>query len=823
MPNSAASFLADVAPATPAAPKTAGKQSAASFLSDVSPASAAAPKADKGFNLGDAAIGTIDAGMDKFTGSMTGAWDQLKNDWIKGQGALGSPEAMKKWGQSGLWDRLKQEFESTVAAGKVPLDAFNLVISPLTGALKAGVAGPVAYGMRGLAHKVLPGSEEMEKKGLLPNQGQAEEGVMEALSLAMPEKGPGGAAIPRAAGPKKPQSTFSHIISRPFQTPDEFAQSYAKRALNKGGVSKEAAAEKLSKPGQTISDLGDTAMIQAGEQAAMSGEGRRLGAGLHFDDRLKGRRARVAEAVNSMVTDKNMYEFLDELDQNRKTHAGPLYKEAWKGGSTAPLKSHLEGDYASATEAHDAAVKRAMELDQDKPHPGVEAATKAAKDAEAALQRAKDRINFAQKATWDHPDTKLNEGAWKAREEAQAKHDSAQGHLKDVTEMSTRRLAEDRAAAKKAVEDARAKRMTSLERMQQAQSDELEGKKGGLWSPRLQEFLDDPIMKPGISRGMEIQRLEALKDGEKFDPKEYAITGEKDGEPIVGKVPNLRLLDAAKRGLDAMIADERHPQTHELSQRGGAIEGVRKKFVEHLDELTADNPAYKQARAAWAGPSQVMDAVREGMKFAKEAPEEITKAIKGLTEHEKEGRKIGVARYIADEVSDPAGALRMAKKIVNDDYFQRQLKAELGDEMFANMHEMAEREVEWQERGSQVMGGSQTARRNEAGKEFEEIAPVIDDIISGARNGMTRVVAGAKHQLSRVAIGWFEDKIRGLSQARRDALAKLLFSTDKEDNLRALELLYDEGHVSAPSYPKRKAAIPLAAAAGADQQQDQQQ
>ncbi|HEY4355957.1 MAG TPA: hypothetical protein VGN16_09435 [Acidobacteriaceae bacterium] len=816
MPNSAAAFLADTAPAKTAAPSApGGKQSAASFLQDVAPP-AAAPKADKGFNLGDAAIGTLDAGMDKFTGSMTGAFHQLKDDWIKSQGALGSPEALKKWGQSGLWDRLKQGFDAQVAAGKVPLDAFNLVISPLTGALRAGIAGPVAAGV----HKALPGSKEMEQQGKLPS---AEEGVMEGLSLAMPEKGPGGAAIPPVAGPKKPQSTFAHIVSRPFQTPEEFAQGYAKRALNKGGVTKEAAVEKVSKPGQTISDLGDTAMVQAGEQAAMSGEGRRLGAALHFDDRLKGRRARVAEAVNSMVTDKNMYEFLGELDQNRKTHAGPLYKEAWKGGSTAPLKSHLEGDYATNTEAHMAAVKRAMELDQDKPHPAVEAATKEAKEAEAALQRAKDRVNFAQKATWDHAGTTVNEGAWKAREEAQAKHDSAQEHLKVVTESSMRRLAEDRAAAKKAVEDAHTKRMTSLERMQQAQNDELEGKKGGLWSPRLQQFLDDDIMKPGISRGLEIQRLEALKDGEPFDPKEFAITGEKDGEPVVGKVPNLRLLDAAKRGLDAMIADERHPQTHELSQRGGAIEGVRKEFVKHLDELTADNPAYKAARAAWAGPSQVMDSVREGMKFAKQAPEEIKKAMAGLSEHEKEGRKIGVARYIADEVSDPAGALRMAKKIVNDDYFQRQLKAELGEEMFANMHEMAEREVEWQERGSQVMGGSQTARRNEAGKEFEEIAPILDDMITSARHGMTGIAASGTRQVSRVVTSWIGNKIQGLSQARRDALAKLLFSTDKEDNLRALELLYDEGHVSAPSYPKSKTFMPLAAAAGADQQQDQQQ
>lgn len=761
--------------------------------------------------------------LDDFTGEIGGSFDQLKKDWMTSLGGAASKEENEKWAKAPFWDQMKQQFNADLAAGKLPMDAFNVAISPLTGLVRATLGKAGGHLMRAPLQgaNVLTGRPMDEH---VPTQQKAEDDFMSSLTAAAPER---GFTVP----PKPGGSTFSHIVQRPFTSPEEFAENYARHALKRDSVTAADAKAKVSKPGMSLSDLGSTSVIEAGEQAALKGEGRRLGSKLYYDERMKGRKGRVATAVDQMVSDKNMYEALDAHMQARETASDPLYEEAFKEAtSTAPFRSAMEDHHANAIAEHDAAIDEHAKLQMDRVNPRLEeqhrTAQEGVREAERKLEAAKGKINFAQEASWTRDGLKPKNHLWSDRAEAQSNLEAAKAKLKAVEgQKEAFSASHDRTleGARAKIDQTRKARDASHERLSQAYSDEATGVRGGIWSPRLQEFLNDPIVQMGLQEGMRTQQLKALAAGKPFNPKDFAIVGEEGGKPVVSKVPNLRALDAAKRGLDGILEGYRDKTTLKLvlDQRGEAINDVRKALVKELDELTnGTNPAYKKAREAYAGPSAVIDAVRMGREWASKDSEQIKKIMDGLSEDQKEGYRIGVARDLTDGITSGArGALTTAKRLVDDTEAQKSLRHILGDAHANQLIEFAEAEVEFSKRGSEILGGSPTARRNEAGKEFSGIGPVADELISAARGGMSGALVGGKRLMSRYAGQWIDRMISGMSDARREALAKLLFSTDKEDNMHALEMLYDEGKVTVPGYPKGRAAVPAIAGADANNQQ----
>lgn len=112
------------------------------------------------------------------------AWEQLKSDWE------GVHPDRKHWENTGFWERAKDVYRSDVAAGKVPIDAFNLVTAPISGTVHGAVIKPLASGMSYGLDAIMPGfmSEQEAEKGL----GQA------ALTLG-PEAGGIGGAVAKGA------------------------------------------------------------------------------------------------------------------------------------------------------------------------------------------------------------------------------------------------------------------------------------------------------------------------------------------------------------------------------------------------------------------------------------------------------------------------------------------------------------------------------------------------------------------------------------------------------------------------------------------------
>jgi len=235
---------------------------------------------------------------------------------------------------------------------------------------------------------------------------------------------------------------------------------------------------------------------------------------------------------------------------------------------------------------------------------------------------------------------------------------------------------------------------------------------GPVHSDRLTQFLNDPIAQSGYRQGREIQRLEALANGEHFDPTDTAITSFNEaGDPTFGKVPNMRTLDAVKRGLDNMLDQYRDTVTGKtvFDQRGRAIDQVRKSYLSELDNLNGD---YKAARQAWAGPSQAMDVMSQGRDFTNVDPRILSKIMDSMGEGNKQFFQAGVADKVKGIISRTQDGADATRRIFGNDRIRQQLQAVFPDEeSFAAFTQDVEREAQFAKNRNQIVGNSRTAYR----------------------------------------------------------------------------------------------------------------
>jgi hypothetical protein len=209
--------------------------------------------------------------------------------------------------------------------------------------------------------------------------------------------------------------------------------------------------------------------------------------------------------------------------------------------------------------------------------------------------------------------------------------------------------------------------------IQQARLDGTADAPGAVWSPYVGRLLKNPIIQQGVRRGYQIERNIADGENRPFKPKEYAVVGEDAaGDPIVGAVPNMKLMAVAKEGLDAMLESETYkdPLTGRLNKAGRAVKILRDGMLNELDRL---NPSYKPARDKWAGDSALIAAVRDGKNFHKQSPEEIREWFDNASDSEKSFYRIGASDTMRDDLQRRVFAGDPSKAIINSPRARNQL------------------------------------------------------------------------------------------------------------------------------------------------------
>ena len=295
-----------------------------------------------------------------------------------------------------------------------------------------------------------------------------------------------------------------------------------------------------------------------------------------------------------------------------------------------------------------------------------------------------------------------------------------------------------------------------------------------IWSPRLQQFIDDPDFKKGLSRGWHLERLRALAEGRKITATELGVDLDMEGNAKLIDVPNMRLLDMAKRGLDAMIADTRDPITGRLSAHGVALNQARHAFVRELEDLDTSG-AYKRARAAWEGPSASRDAVKLGRAVFQHSPEEMAAEVAKLSPANQEFGRIGVADILRERISKTGLKSDEAKAILNNSWMRDQLRPWFRSRAdFDKFVDAISTETQMFETGVNLVGKSPSAERiaedaNSGVENAYKGANIAHGFMSG---GMMGAVRSAFH-------AWRLYRDLGLKPdpAFNEKIAQILFAT----------------------------------------------
>lgn len=393
-----------------------------------------------------------------------------------------------------------------------------------------------------------------------------------------------------------------------------------------------------------------------------------------LQDRSEDQTGRVLGDIGKHLSNNtDVYGVADNLSKQRAAAAAPLYEEAFAGGSTAPLADQFRSQLQAATGAKGTIASQIRLIEQNSP------GSLAARGAAGADTRAK--------------------------------YMALQTQLQEAEQT----------------------RQTAAAVFQKAQTDGSANAPGAVWSPRIQQFIDDPIVKQGITKGLEVQRLEALAAGKTFNPTEYSVVGTNpDGTPKIGSVPNMRLLDAGKRGLDDILESYRDGTTGKLNldQRGRAIDQVRKALISELDTI---NPKYKAARAAWAGPSQSNSAMQMGENSLTADPEQIDQAMGRLSDSDKDFYRIGAARAIQDKANSAADSADLSKRLFGNARVRAQIEKIFGKGSADAFGQAMGAEGNMAETKRFVLGGSNTA--NKVADALDSHQELAQDIMHGVLHG----------------------------------------------------------------------------------------
>lgn len=260
-------------------------------------------------------------------------------------------------------------------------------------------------------------------------------------------------------------------------------------------------------------------------------------------------------------------------------------------------------------------------------------------------------------------------------------------------------------------------------------------------SPRLDDLMTRPSMKQALSRAYRI----AAEEGR--DPKGLGLDFNEAGDVVFTSRPSMQTMDYVKRGIDDVVEGFRDPVTGRLrlDESGRAIDATRAALREELDNL---NPVYAQARAAWGGPTEMMDAMARGRDFFRPDAEITENVVARMSPSEREAFVVGVRRGIEDLMDRVPSTADAVKRLINTPARQKALKAAFPDDKsYRRFVADLLREGQFNKTRNMALTGSPTQPRNMAEQDMQTdpgaiVGLLAGDPIQGGR-GLLQMLPGA--------------------------------------------------------------------------------
>jgi hypothetical protein len=466
------------------------------------------------------------------------------------------------------------------------------------------------------------------------------------------------------------------------------------------------------------------------ETSAMYPQGEEL-AQKYFSGQAAGSAGRINKAIEKNVSPigEDVADIVAKRVELGQEKAAPLYEEAFQSTGIAPLKNTLQKQWASSGNTIGSLRKELKGLQQEM-------------DLTAGKEASRPFNVYGQ--------SNIN----------QSKRD-----LTQKIEAKTKEL-----------ETAISEREKIASFMKEAIADEAAGKKA-VWSPRLQEFLDSPSFKGALSKGKATIEAENLNKGKKqISDFEYGIKGyDANGEPIVSKVPNLRMLDAYKKGMDKIINSHKDLKGN-LDDDGKLLAANQAEFVKEIDRIVGTQNPYARARKTAGDYITARNETLKGQKdFFSTRPDVLKREFRKLTPAQKSAYKDGAvvaARERMGKILETGG--NPYPKLMGKTDDVKRWQQILSPQEFKNFYESLKAEDILFQTRNRVLGNSATARRQNLIKDFELSGA---EVLTGA--GTIKTIG-----LSKLS-GWLKRRTSGLTDNMAGSVAKVLY----EDNPRQKALL----------------------------------
>lgn len=258
-------------------------------------------------------------------------------------------------------------------------------------------------------------------------------------------------------------------------------------------------------------------------------------------------------------------------------------------------------------------------------------------------------------------------------------------------------------------------------------------------SEALTKVLDRPAMKSALAQAKNY----ALNMGDDFDPG------------------TLKHLHYAKMALDKMIESKKTGIG--MSSKKVAPDLVQVKN-DLLREIDAASPAYRAARAQYAGESDLIEAAMAGRQFLKTAPDELKDIASAMTPGEKDMFKLGAMAGIQDLMDSVRYTHDATQRLIGNEAQLKRLANVFDSEAAAKKFlEAAWREAEMGRTRAVLTGGSPTAERL-AGKKWLEDAIQPESVTAFAGGPVSMALEAAKQVLQK----------QPLSQQALDEMGRIL-------------------------------------------------
>jgi hypothetical protein len=243
-----------------------------------------------------------------------------------------------------------------------------------------------------------------------------------------------------------------------------------------------------------------------------------------------------------------------------------------------------------------------------------------------------------------------------------------------------------------------------------------------------------------------------------------------------GNVFDLETINFIKRGIDAEINFSKLPTSGLEKTEVDSIKKLRNVFMTNVDSQAPVE--YKQARQAFAGPTQVFDAIEDGKKFFETDARQLKKMYDSLGASEKDGFAIGAYDAIRTKINSGNDGIDLVKRTFGAPEKRDQIKILIGNDAFNTLESQLKRESTMRSTDVRLLGSSQTQPRQVAQAEFEGATELVPQM------GQKGIVRGGLDYLLRSATG--------PGQRSAETIAPELFSTSpivQSDMVKRLGLL----------------------------------